>query len=157
MGEERRGWMWWVTKRDDDTSQPKKSNVPHVIVSRSRLRTLRKFWVRAYRSSRLSPPHSHRPYPSTSPPTTPFSNLRVDTPPPTDSQSDPNGPYRLRRWIQPRPTPTRQHSRPPEPVGAQRRGSRSPRAASAVSTSSWPSQPRGKRLPRQQRTKKTLR
>ena len=49
--------MWWVTKRDDDTSQPKKSNVPHVIVSRSRLRTLQK----CMRTIPLSPPHSHRP------------------------------------------------------------------------------------------------
>ena len=32
------------------------------------------------------------PYPSTSPPTTPFSNLRVDTSLLTDSQSDPNDP-----------------------------------------------------------------
>ena len=61
MGEERVDVVGDEERRRDNTSQPKKSNVPHVIVSRSRLRTLREFWVRTYRSSRLSPPHSHRP------------------------------------------------------------------------------------------------
>ena len=86
-----------MTKRDDDTSQPKKSNVPHVIVSRSRLRTLRKSSVRTYRSPLTTTLTQTRIPHSNSAPITPFSNLRVDTPPSTDSQSDPNYPYRLRR------------------------------------------------------------
>ena len=43
--------------------------------------------------------HTHTDsYPSTLPPITPFSNLRVDAPPSTGSQSDPNDPYHLRRF-----------------------------------------------------------
>ncbi|OCB90278.1 OPT oligopeptide transporter [Sanghuangporus baumii] len=42
--------------------------------------------------------HTHSDsYPSTLPPITPFSNIPVDTPPSTDSQNDPNDPYRMRR------------------------------------------------------------
>lgn len=46
----------------------------------------------------MSVHHAHTDsYPSSIPPVTPFSNIPVETPPSTESQSDPHDPYRLRR------------------------------------------------------------
>ena len=85
--------MWWVTKRDNARQHVTTEKVQRTTRDRLMVSTTDFAEILGACVPLASHHHTHTdPYPSTSPPTTPFSNLRVDTSPSTDSQSDPNDP-----------------------------------------------------------------